>query len=598
MTFRNPSGPRKAGSFRLAVRLWRDYLSRYWPKLALALVAMAIYAGTASAIPAGVEAINAAFTGVGEGRAKALVDLDPAEVAIWGPAIIIILGGGNALSQYVQARLTASAALAALRDLQLDVYAALTRIDDAQLRALGSGQAAARLTNDSIVLRDTLTRAATAVRDVLTLIGLLGVMLYYDWALFLVVFLVYPILGWPVASIGRYLRTRSRQAQEQAGEIAALAMETVGGGRLIRAYGLEEAVAGKAARAFDERLGVLQRMARLRALNEPFIFFVGAIAMSIIVAVVAMRIDAGALNVSELVSFIIALLLLSQPARGLSTLNAVAQEGFGALERMTSLIDLEPHVVDRADAAPLRIDRAAVSFRDVRFAYVEGANALNGLSFEARGGERIALVGESGAGKSTVFNLLLRFYDPAGGTVAIDGQDVRAASIRSLRRAIAIVSQETTLFDDTVAANIGFGKLDASEDEIVEASKAAAADGFIRELPNGYDTRVGEGGLNLSGGERQRIAIARAFLKDAPILLLDEATSALDAETERQVQDALNRLAEGRTTIVIAHRLATVVGADRILLMDKGRVVAEGAHETLLERNDSYARLAKLQLSA
>ncbi|MEO1015329.1 MAG: ABC transporter ATP-binding protein [Pseudomonadota bacterium] len=597
MPFRNPSNRSSVGSIGLAVRLWREYLSRYWPKLAISLVAMALYAASASAIPAGVEAINAAFTGVGEGRAGALIDLDPARVVIWGPLLIIALGGANALSQYVQARLSAFAALAALRDLQVDVYAALTQIDDAQLRSLGSGQAAARLTNDAMVLRDTLTRASTAARDLLTLIGLLGVMLYYDWALFLVVFIVYPALGWPVSAIGRYLRKRSREAQEQAGEIASLAMETVGGGRIIRAYGLEGPMQGKAQNAFDERLGVLRRMAHLRALNEPFIFFVGAVALSIIVAVVAVRIEAGALNISELVSFIIALLLLSQPARGLSTLNAVAQEGFGALERMTGLIDLEPEVRERDGAAPLRVERASLSFSDVSFSYTEGVNALNGLSFDARGGERLALVGESGAGKSTVFNLILRLYDPDSGNIEVDGQNIRNLTISSLRGAVAIVSQEATLFDDTVAANIRFGRLEAPEGDVIAAAKAAAADGFIRELPNGYETRVGEGGQNLSGGQRQRIAIARAFLKDAPILLLDEATSALDAETERQVQEALDRLADGRTTIVIAHRLSTVVSADRILLMEKGRVVAEGDHATLLERSSDYARLAKLQLA-
>ncbi len=574
----------------LALRLWGDYLGRYAGKLALALIAMGLYAASAAAIPAGVEWINAGLSG----EAASVKGL-PREVGLWGPALIIALGAANALAQYVQARLSASAALSALRDMQAEMFDKLLTIDDAQLRGFGAGQSIGRLTNDATVLRETLTRALTAVRDLLTLIALCAVMVWYDWVLFAVVIAIYAIIGWPVARIGAHLRKSSREAQAQTGDIASLAGEAVAGARMIRVYNLETQESARGKSAFDARLSTLQRMARLRALNEPFIFFVGSIAMAIVIAAVAIRIGAGALNVPQFISFIIALLMLSQPARGLSTLNAVAQEGFGAFERMLALIDTEPKIVDATDAKPLAVTSGAVSFRDVSFSYDGGSAALDGFSLNIPAGKTVALVGESGAGKSTVFNLLTRLYAPQSGVIAIDGQDIASVTLKSLRANIALVSQEGALFNATVADNIAFGKPGAALADIVTAAQAAAADDFIRALPNGYETMVGEAGGNLSGGQRQRIAIARAFLKDAPILLLDEATSALDAESESLIQEALSRLTKGRTTIVIAHRLSTIKRADLIVAMAGGRAVEAGAHEELLAKGGYYAKVTTMQ---
>lgn len=591
MARRNPlSEETPASSLSLARRLWRNYLGRYAGKLALALVAMVVYAASAAAIPAGVEWINARLSG----DAPAIGGL-PAEVGLWGPIVIIALGAVNALSQYAQGRLSASAALLALRDLQNDMFAKLVTIDDAQLRGLGQGQSIGRLTNGVTALRETLTRALTAVRDLFTLVALSAVMIWYDWILFAVVLVIYAVIGWPVARIGAHLRKSSRAAQTQLGEIAAATGEAVTGARMIRAYNLEAHLIETSRKGFDARLETLQKMARLRALNEPFIFLVGSVALSLVIAVVAIRIEAGALNVPQFISFIIALLMLSQPARGLSTLNAVAQEGFGALDEMLHLIDARPSIADAPDATPLAVSAGAVSFRDVSFSY-DGANAaLDHFSLDIPAGKTVALVGESGAGKSTVFNLLLRLYEPQSGTIAIDGRNIASATLRSLRASIAVVAQEGVLFNDTVATNIGFGNLAASRVEIIAAAKAAAAHDFIMALPNGYDSMVGESGGDLSGGQRQRIAIARAFLKNAPILLLDEATSALDAESEAAIQDALARLSKGRTTIVIAHRLSTVRSADLIVAMDKGRVIESGAHAKLIGCSGYYAKVMRLQ---
>ena len=574
----------------LARRLWRDYLSRYRGKLFIALIAMGAYAASAAAIPAGVEWINARLSG----DTPAIAFL-PKAVGLWGPVVIIALGLVNALSQYVQARLSASAALLALRDLQCDMFARLVAIDDAQLRAFGQGQSIGRLTNGVVVLRETLTRALTAIRDFLTLIALCAVMISYDWVLFAVVVVIYALIGWPVARIGAHLRKNSRAAQTQLGEIAAATGEAVAGARMIRAYNLQDHLISESRKGFDARLVTLLQMARLRAANEPFIFFVGSVALALVIAVVAIRISAGALNVPQFISFIIALLMLSQPARGLSTLNAVAQEGFGALDEMLRLIDARPTILDAPDATPLAVSAGAISFQEVGFSY-DGVNpALNGFSLDIPAGKTVALVGESGAGKSTAFNLLLRLYEPQTGTIAIDGRNIATASLHSLRASIAVVAQEGVLFNATVATNIGFGNLAAAREEIVAAAKAAAAHEFIMALPKGYDTMVGEAGGDLSGGQRQRLAIARAFLKNAPILLLDEATSALDAESEAAVQDALARLSKGRTTIVIAHRLSTIKGADLIVALEKGRVVESGAPSELIGKNGYYARVMQLQ---
>jgi len=305
----------------------------------------------------------------------------------------------------------------------------------------------------------------------------------------------------------------------------------------------------------------------------------------------------GARSPGAFFSFITALLLAYQPMKVLAGLNTNLQEGLAAAQRIFAVLDIDPEIRERPDARPLAVKGGEIHFSGVRFAYENGTLALEGVDLVVPAGKTVALVGSSGAGKSTILNLVPRFYDVASGAVSIDGTDVRDATLASLRGAIALVSQEVTLFDDTVRANIAYGRFDASEAEIVAAARAAAADEFIRALPQGYDTAVGEHGVKLSGGQRQRLAIARAMLKNAPILLLDEATSALDTESERQVQAALTALMRGRTTVVIAHRLSTVIDADLIHVVDSGRVVESGTHAELLRQNGIYARLYALQFA-
>ncbi|HTT80906.1 MAG TPA: ABC transporter ATP-binding protein, partial [Stellaceae bacterium] len=354
---------------------------------------------------------------------------------------------------------------------------------------------------------------------------------------------------------------------------------------------------GRADRLFERLYALVDRANRTRARAAPMMEALGGAAIALVIYYGGHEVIFGARTPGAFFSFITALLLAYQPVKSLATLNASLQEGLAAAQRVFDVLDIEPAIRDRPGAPHLHIAGGEVRLLQVRFGYHPGTVALDDISLTVPAGSTVALVGPSGAGKSTLLNLIPRFYDVDAGRIEIDGQEIGAVTLASLRGAIALVSQEVSLFDDTVRANIAYGRFGASDEEIEAAAAAAGADGFIRELPRGYDTLVGEHGIRVSGGQRQRITIARAMLKDAPILLLDEATSALDTQSERQVQAALGQLMRGRTTIVIAHRLSTVVGADLICVMERGRIVETGRHAELLASGGIYARLYRTQFA-
>jgi subfamily B ATP-binding cassette protein MsbA len=472
------------------------------------------------------------------------------------------------------------------------------RADLAYFHAHPSGTLISRFTSDATLLRGAAANVLAGIgKDAVTVVFLVGVMFYQDWLLALVSFFVFPLAIRPIVAIGRRIRRVTANAQAEIGEFTTLLSQTFQGARHVKAYGMEQYEERRAAGLIERLFALIDRGTRTRSRASPMMEALGGTAIAVVILYGGHQVISGARTPGALFSFITALLLAYQPLKSLANLNASLQEGLAAAQRIFEVLDLEPTIRDMPGAEPLHIAGGEIRFDNVRFGYVPGTAAIDGLSLTIPAGQTVALVGPSGAGKSTMLNLIPRFFDVDSGSIAIDGQDVRGVTIASLRGAIALVAQEVSLFDDSVRANIAYGRFGAAAAEIEEAARAAAADAFIRELPRGYDTTVGEHGVRLSGGQRQRIAIARAMLKNAPILLLDEATSALDSESERQVQRALNTLIRGRTTLVIAHRLSTIQGADLICVVDRGQIVETGRHSELLARGGLYARLYATQFA-
>jgi subfamily B ATP-binding cassette protein MsbA len=489
-------------------------------------------------------------------------------------------------------------ALKVLRDLQGAMFAKLMVVDFARYAREEPGKLVSRFTNDINVVSEALVRGAQAmIRDTVTLAGAIASMLYFDWILTLVVAGVFVLAAGPLQLINKRAQRQTKAAQLQIGSLTALLTETFGAARFVKTYGLEQHETERAKDAFEERRKLAMKLAYNRASPVPLMEIIGGLALAGVLWIAGVRILADVMTVGDLIGMIGAVGVATPAARALGQFNTVLGEAAAALTRIFGLIDEPVEILDKPGATPIAVTQGRIEFDRVGFSYGD-ATALQDVSFTVEPGETVAFVGPSGAGKSTIFNLVARLYDVTAGAVRIDGQDVRDVTVASVRSSLGLVAQEAALFNDTIRANIALGRKGASHAEIEDAARAAAAHDFILALPNGYDTIVGDRGASLSGGERQRIALARAFLRDAPILMLDEATSALDAESEAKVQEALMRLSKGRTVLVIAHRLATVRNADRILVLDAGRIVEMGAHGELMAKNGLYTRLNQLQFRA
>jgi len=507
--------------------------------------------------------------------------------------VFFVRGGLLYAGQY----LTIKAGASVIRDLRTELYEAVAYQSSAFFSSHPTGLLLSRILNDV----QRLQKVATGVLADLVRVGamvpfLLLVAVAHEWRMAVVALLALPLLGWPVMRLGRRLRRAATASQESMAEVANRLSESVGGMRVVQGFGMERFEVRRFREAVDRMLRADLRAGRAQALSPAIMELLGALVGAVLFYLAGRQIAAGQLDPGDFTVVLFCLGLLFTSFRRLSTLYAELQQALAAAVRVFDMLDREREIRDLPGAVPLPPFRERVEFRGVGFSYGDEP-VLDGIDLTIHRGEMVALVGHSGSGKSTLANLLPRFYDPTSGQVRVDGQDIRGCTLRSLREQIALVTQETVLFDDTVRNNIAYGRADVAFQQVVDAARAAHADEFIARLPQGYDTLLGERGTRLSMGQRQRVAIARALLKAAPILILDEATSALDAESEDLVQRALERLTRGRTCLVIAHRLSTVRRADRIVVIERGRIGEQGTHDELLRRGGAYAAFCELQFA-
>ena len=568
----------------IALRVARLYLAPRWKGLSLAILMAAIFAGLSGLL------LNSLQPAVNQITAHA-----PARTFFRLPLIIVALALGRGLAAAIQATLVNRIGNGIVGDVQLELFGKLVRADLARLRAAHSGGFVAQVLYDSGLIREAATTGVVnIVQNGLTLVAAGVVMGTKDWRLFLIVLTAAPVTALILRRFMRRAIKAASGAMEATGDLSTAIMEGLDGVRVVKMENREAYEEARVAAVIARRQGHIISGDNARALATPASDTVAMIVVAAVLAYEGWRASAGRADIGAFIAFFAALLMAGQALRQVSNLLTLIGQGVTAAQRLFTALDVEPEVRDAAGAPELQARAGKIRLRGVSFAYGE-LPVLTSVDLEARRGEVVALVGPSGAGKTSLLNLIPRFYDITGGELTIDGQDIREVSLASLRRTIALVTQEPFLFDDTIAANIAYAKGGASQGEIEAAARSAAAHEFILSLPRGYETLVGEAGARLSGGQRQRIAIARAFLKNAPILLLDEPTSALDTESEAQVQSALARLMAGRTTLIIAHRLSTIRGADRIYVLERGQVVEVGAHQGLMARGGLYSRLAGSQ---
>jgi ATP-binding cassette subfamily B protein len=572
---------------RLLARLFNDFGRRHWVGYAIALGFLSLVAGM-TGLSAWImqDVVNDIFI---EKRSEMV------PVIAGGVATIFIVKG---IAGYISTLLLARVGNSIVAEIQMRLFDHVQRQRIDFYDTFTSGVLATRLSHNANAARGAIDLIVTSMgRDVFTLIALVIVMIVQDPLLSALALLVGPPAAYAEWLLVRKVKSVARAEFLSMAKIVSTVQQTAQGTRVVKAFGLEPAMRDEMESAVDGVRERANRIAQVRAATNPMMETFGGLAIAGVILYGGWRVIDGGGDPGAFFSFITAFLMAYEPAKRLAKLNINLQASLVGAEMMYQLLDEEPQIEEAPDARPLAVTGGEVRLEEVRFAYRGNAAALNGLSLAAPAGKVTALVGPSGAGKSTIFSMIERFYDPDSGRVAIDGQDLRGVTFGSLRGAVAYVSQDAFLFDDTVLGNIRMGRPDATDEEVIEAAKAANAHEFVTRMAKGYHTGLGENGARLSGGERQRIAIARAMLRGAPILLLDEPTSALDAETEARVAEALERLMRGRTTIVIAHRLATVRHADVIHVIRDGRVVESGTHDELKRNAGLYAHLHNLQFA-
>jgi subfamily B ATP-binding cassette protein MsbA len=517
------------------------------------------------------------------------------DMLVWIPVAVIVIylikGGCN----YTQTILMSFIGQRVVADLRNNLYRRMQMQSLSFFTKNPTGILMSRITSDVGYVQGAVSEAVTSLlKDSFTLICLVFVIFYRDWQLAIIAMFVFPLTIYPIAKFGRKMRNIATRTQATMGSLTALLQETISGTRIVKAFSMEEYENRRFAKENEHLFKLALKSVSVSAVSSPFMEFLGGIGIAAIIFYGGYQVIRGVSTPGTFFSFLTALIMLYEPVKRLTNVNNTIQQGIAGAVRVFSIIDIVPDIKNDVDAIDLPKISRGIDIRDVTFRYEE-TPVLKNIDLSIKAGEVVAFVGMSGGGKTTLVNLIPRFYDVSQGQILIDGHDIRHVTMESLRGQIGIVTQQTILFNDTVRNNIAYGNIEKTDEDIIQAAKAANAHDFIMNLPKQYDTVIGEQGAKLSGGERQRISIARALLKDAPILILDEATSSLDTEAEIEVQDALEYLMKGRTTLIIAHRLSTIRNANRILVLANGEIVEEGTHESLLEKRGEYFKFYSMQ---
>jgi subfamily B ATP-binding cassette protein MsbA len=570
----------------LVNRIFKTQVKKYIPELSITFIFIVLTSLTTAAT---AWLLDPAIKEIFENKNKQMLYLIP--VAIVFTFII------KAFSIYGTRIITIKVGIKIIKNIQTLMAQKFLLSDISHITKKHSGKYLSNFTNDTTILFTVLTGVVvTLFKETFTLIALLALMFYHDWQLSLLAMIMIPVAAISSKNIGKKMGKKVHVSLEASDKFMKFLSEIIKGSWLIKIYQKEEDELKKISMIIDERFKAIRKVEQTRLGAGPIMEIISAIAIAIVVFFAGYRSMQGAITLGEFVSFLAALMLAYQPVRALAGINVGIQEGITAAKRIYEIIDQKNEIYNDENAPSLKLKNATLEFKNISFTYPDGTHALKNLSAKIEGGKKVGLVGISGSGKTTFLNLIPRFFNLKHGAILIDDQNINNINLNSLRKEISIVSQDVILFDDTIRSNILYGNASASDDEIINACKFAAAQEFIEKLPNKYETIIGENGIKLSGGQKQRLSIARAILKDSPIILLDEATSSLDSESEAVIQKAIENLTKNKTTIIIAHRLSTIMNCDKILVFDSGQIVAEGSHEFLVNNSLIYKNLYEKQI--